>query len=366
MLGGRAGARRSFVMWGGDEVRMRLGILTGGGDCPGLNAAIRAAAIRAVRTYEGLVLGFADGWRGMLRDQVRELDLRAVAGLLQRGGTMLGTSRVDPYREPGGVDAVRTAFTRHQLDGLIVCGGDGTLSAAARLAREGLPIVGIPKTIDNDIRGTDYAIGFDTAVTTVTQAVDALQSHAESHDRVIVVEVMGRSAGWIAASAGIAGGADVTVTPEACMSVEDVCDVLRARRLRGRDFSIVVVAEGVCFPPDATGRCLTPPERKDAFGRPVYGGVGDVLAREIEARTGVETRMVTLGYTQRGGTPTAFDRVLASRMGVAAVDLVAAGSFGRMVCLRGGRMDSVPLAGVLEGPRGADPELLEVAKVFFG
>ena len=345
---------------------MRLGILTGGGDCPGLNAAIRAVAIRTVRRFDGLVLGFADGWRGLLRDEVRELDLRAVAGLLPRGGTMLGTSRVDPYREPGGPEAVRSAFKRHDLSGLIVCGGDGTLSAAARLSREGLPLVGIPKTIDNDIRGTDYAIGFDTAITTVTHAIDALQSHAESHDRVIVVEVMGRSAGWIATCAGVAGGSDVTVAPESGMSVEDVCNLLRARQARGRDFSIVVVAEGVSFPPDATGRPVENPLRKDDFGRPVFGGVGEVLAREIEARTGVETRTVTLGYVQRGGTPTAFDRLLASRMGVAAADLVAAGRCGRMVCLRGGQIDSVPLADVLEGPRGTDPALLDVAKVFFG
>jgi 6-phosphofructokinase len=231
---------------------MRLGILTGGGDCPGLNAAIRAVVVHAVRTHDRLVLGFLDGWRGLLDDRVHELDLRAVAGLLPRGGTMLGTSRVDPYREQGGVAAVRAAFERHDLAGLIVCGGEGTLAAAARLSADGLPIVGIPKTIDNDVPGTEYSIGYDTAVTTVTHAIDALHSHAESHDRVIVVEVMGRSVGWIAAAAGLAGGADVTVTPESGMCCEDVCERIRGRQARGRDFSIVVVAEGVTFSPDAT------------------------------------------------------------------------------------------------------------------
>jgi 6-phosphofructokinase 1 len=345
---------------------MRLGILTGGGDCPGLNAAIRAVVVHAVRTHDSLVLGYADGWRGLLEDRVRELDLRAVAGLLPRGGTMLGTSRVDPFAAPGGVAVLRDAFERHDLAGLIVCGGEGTLAATARLATEGLPVVGIPKTIDNDVPGTDYAIGFDTAVTTVTHAIDALHSHAESHDRVIVVEVMGRSVGWIAAAAGLAGGADVTVTPEVEMCCEDVCDRIRARKARGRDFSIVVVAEGVAFAPDADGRTLEMTHRLDRFGRPIFGGVGERLARELEARLGVETRTVTLGYVQRGGTPTAFDRILATRMGVAAVDLVVQGRFGRMVCARGAVIDSAPLAGVLEGPRRTDPALLKAASVFSG
>ena len=345
---------------------MRLGILTGGGDCPGLNAAIRAVAVHAVRTHDRLVLGFLDGWRGLLDDRVRELDLRAVAGLLPRGGTMLGTSRVDPYREQGGVAAVRAAFERHDLAGLIVCGGEGTLAAAARLSADGLPIVGIPKTIDNDVPGTEYSIGYDTAVTTVTHAIDALHSHAESHDRVIVVEVMGRSVGWIAAAAGLAGGADVTVTPESGMCCEDVCERIRGRQARGRDFSIVVVAEGVTFSPDADGRTIEAPVRLDRFGRPIFGGVGELLARELESRLGVETRTVTLGYVQRGGTPTAFDRILATRMGLAAVDLVVQGRFGRMVSVGCGAIDSVPLAGVLEGPRQTDAALLQAARVFSG
>ncbi len=345
---------------------MRLGILTGGGDCPGLNAAIRSAVVHAIRTHDASVVGFSGGWRGLIRDEARELDLKSVAGLLTRGGTVLGTSRVDPFREPGGVDAARATLERHRLSGAIVCGGEGTLAAASRLSEAGLPLVGIPKTIDNDIPGTDHAIGFDTAVETVTRALDALQCHAESHDRIIVVEVMGRSVGWIAACAGIAGGADMIVTPEADLCVADICAVLRSRKARGRDFSIVAVAEGVRFRPDPDGRCPEVPTRLDEFGRPAYGGVGDALARELEARLHVETRTVTLGYVQRGGTPTAFDRLLASRMGVAAVDLVAEGRTGRMVCLTGGAIDSVPLSDVLAGPRAVDPAILKVAKVFFG
>ena len=345
---------------------MRLGILTGGGDCPGLNAVIRAAVVRTVRTYDGHMLGFDDGWQGLMRGRARELDLKAIAGILPRGGTLLGTSRVDPMRESGGLEAVRDAFRLHELDGLLVCGGDGTLSAAARLAEAGLPIVGIPKTIDNDIPGTDYSVGFDTALSTVTHAVDALHTTAESHARVIVVEVMGRSCGWLAVCSGIAGGADVVVTPEDPVSVHEVCDFIRHRRARGRDFSIVVVAEGARFKPDADGRTLELPERLDSFGRRIYGGIGEALAQEVEARLKIETRTVKLGFVQRGGTPTAADRLLGSRMGVAAVDLAARQRFGRMVCLQGGQIGSVDLGVVRQGCRTADPGLVEVARVFFG
>jgi len=345
---------------------MRLGILTGGGDCPGLNAVIRAAVVRTLRTHEGHILGFEDGWLGLLKNRVRELDLNAVTGILPRGGTMLGTSRIDPYREGGGLPELRDAFRRHRIDGLLVCGGDGTLSAAARLSAEGLPILGIPKTIDNDVRGTDYSFGFDTALSTVVRAVDALHSTAESHDRVIVVEVMGRSCGWIAVCAGIAGGADVVVAPERPVSLEEVCDFIRHRLARGRDFSIVVVAEGARFKPDPDGRTPETPSRLDRMGRTQFGGVGAMVAAEIEQRLGIETRTVTLGYVQRGGTPTAFDRLLGSRMGIAAVDLAAQGQYGRMVSLQGASIRSVDLAIVREGPRPVDPELYEAARVFFG
>jgi 6-phosphofructokinase 1 len=314
---------------------MRLGILTGGGDCPGLNAVIRAAVVRTVRTYDGIVLGFSDGWRGLLQNQVRILDRATVSGILPRGGTMLGTARIDPFREPGGVEAVRAACASHELDALLVCGGDGTLSAAARLAQAGVPIVGIPKTIDNDIHGTDFSFGFDTALATVVRTIDALHSTAESHDRVIVVEVMGRHAGWLAVCAGVAGGADVIVAPEEPMSMQEICEHLRERKARGRDFSIVVVAEGAKFKPEPDGRQFEAPFRLDHVGRKMYGGVGEVVAREIEQRLGIETRTVTLGYVQRGGTPTAFDRLLGTRMGIAAVDFAVEGKVGTMVSLQG-------------------------------
>jgi len=319
-----------------------------------------------VRAFEGHVLGFENGWSGLLLRRPRALDLNAIAGILPRGGTMLGTSRLDPLREPGGLEAVREAFRGHELDGLLVCGGDGTLAAASRLSQAGLPIVGIPKTIDNDVPGTDAAFGFDTALATVVRAVDALHTTAESHDRVIVLEVMGRSTGWLAVCAGIAGGADVVVTPESPVRLHDVCDFIRRRIRRGRDFSIVVVAEGASFLPEPDGRTIELPHRLDEFGRPRYGGVGEVVAREIESQLAIETRTVTLGYVQRGGTPTAFDRLLGTRMGVAAVDLAARGEYGRMVVLKGSRVGSTELSAVAAGPRMVEPELVEVAKTFFG
>lgn len=345
---------------------MRLGILTGGGDCPGLNAVIRAAALRAVRTYDTFLLGFENGWRGLLENRSRELGMAQVGGILHRGGTILGTSRVDPLREPYGLEAVREAFAFHELDGLLVCGGDGTLSAAVRLSEAGLPIVGIPKTIDNDVPGTDFSFGFDTALGHIVNAVDALHSTAEAHERVIVLEVMGRTAGWLGVSAGIAGGADVTIIPEEPMSVAEVVNFIRHRIARGRKFSIVVVSEGADFKPDPDGTTVEGPKRFDEFGRRRYGGIGDVLAEVLEARLRIETRTVKLGYVQRGGTPSPFDRLLGSRMGVMAVDLAASGQFGRMVSFQGGRITSVDLGVVRQGPRLVDKELAQVARVFFG
>jgi len=345
---------------------MRLGILTGGGDCPGLNAVIRAAVMRTVRTYGGHMLGIENGWRGLFENRAIDLDLAAISGILPRGGTMLGTSRTDPFRMPGGIDALRAGMAAHRLDGLLVCGGDGTLAAAARLAEQGVPLVGIPKTIDNDVRGTDASFGFDTALTTVVRAVDALHSTAESHDRVLVLEVMGRATGWLAVCSGIAGGADVVVAPEEPVSVAETCEFIRSRVARGRDFSIVVVAEGAVFKPEHGGHALEGPQRVDAEGRRRYGGIGERLAEAIESRLGIETRTVTLGYVQRGGTPTAFDRLLGTRMGIAAVDLAEGGRFGRMVSLQGQRIGSVDLQDVRGGPRPVDHELYEVARVFFG
>lgn len=345
---------------------MRLGILTGGGDCPGLNAVIRAAVVRTVRTRDGQILGFLDGWKGLLEGRTCELTLQAIRGILPRGGTMLGTSRVDPVRHAGGVEGVRQALALFELDGLLVCGGDGTLNAAATLAEAGMPVIGIPKTIDNDVRGTDYSVGADTALAHVSRAIDALHSTAESHDRVIVVETMGRSVGWLAVAAGLAGGSDVTISPEEPMSLQQVCDFIRHRKARGRDFSIVVVAEGARFLPDPDGSVLQLPERMDEFGRPRFGGIGDLLARAIEERLHIETRTVALGYVQRGGTPTAFDRLLGTRMGTHAVDLAATGQFGRLVALRGQEITSAPLGIVRDGPRPTSPELLETARCFFG
>ncbi len=345
---------------------MRLGILTGGGDCPGLNAVIRAAVVRTIRTYESQIVGFLDGWLGVLEGRSREMSLDAIAGILPRGGTVLGTSRVDPARREGGVTAVRDAIRIFGIDGLIVCGGEGTLSGAAELADAGIPIVGVPKTIDNDVHGTDYSFGFDTALGTVVHAVDALHSTAESHERVIVVEVMGRSVGWIAICSALAGGGDVVVAPETPMNVTQVCDAIRLRRARGRKFSIVVVAEGAQFAPEPDGTTVEIPHRLDEFGRPRYGGIGDVLARAIEQRLGIETRQVTLGYVQRGGTPSAFDRLLGTRMGIHAVDLAARSEFGRMVSLQGTRVVSVPLSTVRDGPRPVDENLLETYRAFYG
>jgi phosphofructokinase-like protein len=345
---------------------MRLGILTGGGDCPGLNAVIRAAVVRTVRTYGGHMLGFEDGWRGLFENRVRDLDLGSVSGILPRGGTMLGTSRTDPFRQTGGIEALRAAVSAHALDALLVCGGEGTLAAASRVSDAGIPVIGLPKTIDNDVSGTEYSFGFDTALSTVVRTVDALHATAESHDRVLVLEVMGRTTGWLAICAGIAGGADVVVAPEHPVSVTETCEFIRHRMARGRDFSIVVVAEGAVFKPEPDGRLIEAPFRHDSEGRRRYGGIGEMLAHEIETRLNVETRTVTLGYVQRGGTPTAFDRLLGTRMGIAAVDLAHAGQHGRMVSLQGGRIGSVELREVARGPRPVSADLVEVAKVFFG
>lgn len=343
---------------------MRLGILTGGGDCPGLNAVIRAAAARTMRAHSGSLTGFLDGWKGLLDGRSRLLDREAIRGILPQGGTVLGTSRVNPLE--AGAESLRAGFAASGIAALIVCGGEGTLSAAAEASRLGLPIVGVPKTIDNDVPGTDYAVGFDTALETVVRAVDQLHTTAESHDRVIVVETMGRTAGWLAVCAGLAGGADVTVAPEAPASVHEVCECIRHRIARGREFSIVVVAEGADFAPDPDGWRLPDASRKDAHGRVVFGGIGARLAGEIERRLGVEARTVQLGYVQRGGTPSAFDRLLASRMGVHAADLAARGEVGTMVCVRGREVRSVSLEVLKAGARPVDLELIDTARVFFG
>jgi 6-phosphofructokinase 1 len=346
---------------------VRIGILTGGGDCPGLNAVIRAVVRRAAqRGYE--VVGLRDGWKGLIEARFIPLTRETTAGILHRGGTILGTSRVNPFNVPGGPEAVLRNLAEHRIDAVVAIGGEGTLSAATRLhADHALPVVGIPKTIDNDLGGTDVTFGFDSAVAIATEAIDRLHSTAESHKRVIVCEVMGRHAGWIATYSGLAGGADVVLVPEMPVDLERVAEHLKNRHAGGVSFSIVVVAEGtrVRAVPGETEHLVTSGGLDEA-GRPRLGGVGAYVAQEIEARTGFETRVTVLGYLQRGGSPTASDRVLASRFGVHACDMVACREFGRMAALQGNRVVSVPLAEATRDLKRVPQEFLDVARVFFG
>jgi 6-phosphofructokinase 1 len=341
----------------------RIGILNGGGDCPGLNAVIRAVVRKGAEHYNNEILGFRDGYRGVLDGAVMELAPRSVRGILHRGGTILGTSRVDPFRVDGGLDRIRESLHSFGVDGLIVIGGEGTMGTAAKLAAEGVNVVGVPKTIDNDLAGTDFTFGFDTAVQVATDAIDRLHTTAESHNRVMVVEVMGRQAGWIGVYAGLAGGADVILIPEHPFDVAEVCDHLRHRHSRGHLFSIVVVSEGAR---PKVGTMEEPEYEKDEFDRPRLGGISNVIAQEIQQRTGFDTRVHILGYVQRGGTPTAYDRVLATRFGVAAIDLASKGTWGRMVSLRGSDVVDVPLDEAVARPKLVPDELYEVAEVFFG
>ncbi|HST56472.1 MAG TPA: 6-phosphofructokinase [Solirubrobacteraceae bacterium] len=343
---------------------MRVGVLTGGGDCPGLNAVIRAVVRRGLGAGEHSFRGFRYGWAGVLAGDAIELTLQSTAGILPRGGTILGTSRTNPFA--GGDDGllrVREAFERERLDALVPIGGEDTLGVALRLSHGGIPVVGVPKTIDNDLGATDVTFGFNTAVQIATDAIDRLHTTAESHNRVIVVEVMGRHAGWIAVHAGMAGGADAILVPERPFDIDAVCASLRRRHAHGRTFSIVVVAEGATA---LAGTLQTRSGGQDAFGHARLGGIGVALESEIEARTGFETRVTILGHVQRGGTPTAYDRVLATRFGVAAMDAVAAGRFGQMVALRATEIVEVPLEEALREPKLIDPKLYETAEVFFG
>jgi ATP-dependent phosphofructokinase / diphosphate-dependent phosphofructokinase len=344
---------------------VRVGLLTGGGDCPGLNAVIRAVVRRGLERGDDF-LGFRHGWAGVLEDDPVELTLASTAGILPRGGTILGTSRTNPFaagQQDGSVRIARTLAAR-RVDALIPIGGEDTLGVALRLHREGTPVVGVPKTIDNDLGGTDVTFGFQTAVQIVTDAIDRLHTTAESHNRVMVVEVMGRHAGWIATHAGIAGGADAILVPERPFDIDAVVTHLRRRHERGRTFSIVVVAEGA-VPREGTIEVASSPAT-DAFGHARLGGIGVVLEREIEQRTGFESRVTILGHVQRGGTPVAFDRVLATRFGVAAMDAAAAGRFGTMGALRGTEIVEVPLESALAEPKLLDPALFATAELFFG
>jgi len=336
---------------------VRIGLLTAGGDCPGLNAVIRGAVARA-RQHGAEVVGILEGWDGLMEGRFRPLDRDAVRGILQRGGTILGTSRRDPYVHGDGAASVRAAIEGERLDGLIVVGGDGTLRSALALWEEGVRLVGVPKTIDNDIPGTDVTFGFDTAMQIATEAIDRITTTAESHDRVMVVEVMGRTCGWIATYAGVAAGADAILVPEEPYDLSELAELLRARVAGGRRYSVVVVAEGIAPPPGAQ---ISAP--LDAFGFERLGGVSAVIAAELERLTGFEARVTVLGHVQRGGTPSAADRVLGSRLGVAAADLAVAGTFGRMVALRGTEIVDVPLDVVRADPRAVPPAILDVARV---
>jgi phosphofructokinase-like protein len=344
-------------------------MLTGGGDCPGLNAVIRATVRSGIPDRHSF-LGFRHGWAGVLEDEATELTIESTIGILPRGGTILGTSRTNPFAEGSdGAERIRATLKRRGVDALIPIGGEDTLGVALRLHEEGVPIVGVPKTIDNDLGGTDVTFGFQTAVQIVTDAIDRLHTTAESHNRVMVVEVMGRHAGWIATHSGIAGGADAILVPERPFDIEEVCEHLRRRHGRGRNFSIVVVAEGAT-PREGTlpfeAAPISSAGGSDAFGHARLGGIGAVLEREIETRTGYEARVTILGHVQRGGTPVAFDRVLATRFGVAAMQAVAAGRFGAMVALRGTEIVEVPLADALAEPKLLDPALYRTAALFFG
>ncbi|MBA3305197.1 MAG: 6-phosphofructokinase [Thermoleophilaceae bacterium] len=343
---------------------MRVGVLTGGGDCPGLNAAIRGIVRRGIDGHGQEIVGFRDGWRGPLEDDWHELTVESTAGILPRGGTILRTSRTNPFKRDGGVELVRDRLDALGLDGLIAIGGEDTLGAAARLHDEaGLPVLGVPKTIDNDLGATDMTFGFDTAVHVATEAIDRLHTTAESHNRILVVEVMGRHAGWIALHSGLAGGADAILVPERPFDVEKVCDLIRRRHSRGRYFSIVVVAEGAV---PAEGTMETLEGETDEFGHVRLGGIGQRLGPEIEERTGFETRVTVLGHVQRGGTPTAYDRVLATRLGVAASDAAQEGKWGMMPALRGNKIELVALRDAVAELRLVPPEEFAVAETFFG
>lgn len=342
----------------------KIGVLTGGGDCPGLNAVIRGVVRKAVQNNVEVV-GIKNGWKGLIASDTMPLDLASVSGILPKGGTILGTSRTNPYKNPADVAKVIETYRKLSLDALIAIGGEDTLGVASKLSKEkgGVNVVGVPKTIDNDLSATDFTFGFDTAVNIATEAIDRLHTTAESHHRIMVAEVMGRHAGWIAIYSGIASGADVILIPEVPIDIDVVCALLKKRHSRGKSFSIVVVAEGANF---KEGQVVVKEERLDAFGHVMLGGIGDRLAKEIEARMKFETRVTVLGHIQRGGTPSAFDRVLATRFGVKAMDLVLAGKFGYMASLSGNDVTEVPLEKAVGALKTVDMRLYDLAQIFFG
>jgi 6-phosphofructokinase 1 len=339
---------------------MKIGLLTGGGDCPGLNAVIRAIVRKGTFYFNDEFIGFLEGWRGVLENSVRPLDLDAVAGILPRGGTILRTSRTNPAKKENGLERCIENLQKNGIEALIAIGGDDTQSVSQKLFERGVKLVGVPKTIDNDLSGTDFCFGFDTAVAIATEAIDRVHTTAEAHNRVIVVEVMGRDSGWIATYSGVAGGADVILIPERPFNVDDIADILKRRHNRGRYFSVVVAAEGAKLADTGGGQEVSG-LKKDEFGHVRLGGIGNTLATEIEKRTGFETRAVILGHIQRGGSPTAFDRMLATRYGVGAIDLVHAEKFGQMVVLRGNQIKAIPIVEAIATTSHVGPELIDVA-----
>ncbi|MFE0357176.1 6-phosphofructokinase [Streptomyces nigra] len=341
---------------------MRVGVLTGGGDCPGLNAVIRSVVRKGVQEYGFDFVGLRDGWLGALRGDVVPLDIAAVRGILPRGGTILGSSRTNPFKHEDGVRRIKDNLATHQVDALVVIGGEDTLGVATELSRQGVDLVGVPKTIDNDVSGTDYTFGFDTAVGIATEAIDRLHTTAESHMRTLVVEVMGRHSGWIALHAGVAGGANVILIPERPFDVDQVCEWVK-NRFKSHYAPIVVAAEGAV---PKEGQMFLKDRSLDEFGHVRLSGIGEWLAQEIEARTGKDARTTVLGHVQRGGTPSAFDRWLATRFGLHAVQAVHDGDFGTLVALRGTQIVRVPLDGTMSRTKTVDPSLYDEFEVFFG
>jgi phosphofructokinase-like protein len=351
------------------EAALKVGVLTGGGDCPGLNAVIRAIARKGIIRYGYVIYGIYNGWRGLMEEgMVRPLDLADTSGILPKGGTILRTSRTNPFKVDGGEEKVLHYLKKNNIQALIAIGGDDTLGVAAKLFEKGINIVGIPKTIDNDIFGTDKTFGFDTAVSIATEAIDRIHTTAESHNRVMVVEVMGRHTGWIAIESGLAGGADMILIPERPANLDEVCALIKRRHERGKDFSIVVVAEGtkIRTSDHPEGTVVTQDGSIDEFGHVRLGGVGNYVAQEIQKRLGFECRVVILGHIQRGGSPTAYDRVLGTKYGIFAVDLVHKGKFGHFAALRGSEIVGVPLSEMAGKVRTVDDKLYEMAEVFFG
>ena len=344
-----------------------VGILTGGGDCPGLNAVIRAAVRKGITSYNYRFKGIQKGWKGMMECDWEPLSLDEISGILPKGGTILGTSRTNPFKQEDGGDIVIENMRRMKLDALIAIGGEDTLGVARKLHSLDVPVVGVPKTIDNDLSGTDYTFGFDTAVNIVTEAIDRIHTTAESHNRVMVIEVMGRHSGWIALHAGLAGGADMILIPEQKYAIDEIIDTIEQRHARGKDFSIVVVSEGVVIQEKGQdGEFIVQESGLDDFGHVKLGGVGQLVCDEVEKRTGFEARVTVLGHLQRGGTPTAFDRVLGTRFGIAAIDLVEEGKSGQMVSLQGNEIVPIPLSDAVDTLKVVDQDFYDIARVFFG